>query len=90
MLTWIDDVKKFLAIAGDIVGMIRKVIEAYEVPGHGAEAKEKVLEVVAEALTKAGVKEPIKGWAISLGSLVIDGLCWLLHQAGIFTHQSSD
>jgi len=86
MLSWIDDVKKFLAIAGDVVGMIRKLIEAYEVPGHGAEAKEKVLEVVREALSKAGVSETIKGWAISLASVVIDGLCWLLHQAGIFTH----
>jgi len=86
MLSWIDDVKKFLSLAGDVIALVRKTVESFEVPGHGTDKKEAVLTVIEAALERIGVKDPLKGQLLGLAGAVIDTVVFILNLTGVFTH----
>ena len=86
---------KILSIVGVIVGFIRLIkefIELVEVPGHGEEKKQAVLELISASYDQLNsiIALPIsKDKVIALADNFIDILVKIYNILGIFRHETA-
>lgn len=83
------NVVKYLTAAIALLTAVKKLVEEFEVPGHGPEKKQAVLDAVAALYDLGKEWIPIeKEKVLSLASMFIEIIVSFYNIVGIFKHSS--